>query len=64
MTQQDKQLLVNKARINGCTLNGKRAIVSGVRNNFATVWVQGGASFDWSWNAVERILNNGGNFKS
>lgn len=47
------------------TLNGLRARVSGVRNPFATVTQFGtGLSAEWSWEAVERIIANGGKFKS
>lgn len=47
------------------TLDGKRARVSGIRNDFATVTdAATGLSSEWAWPTVERIVRNGGNFKS
>lgn len=47
------------------TLNGVRARVSGIQNPFATVTQFGtGLSAEWSWEAVERIISNGGKFVS
>jgi hypothetical protein len=47
------------------TLNGVRARVSGIQNSFATVTQFGtGLSAEWSWEAVERIVAKGGDFKS
>jgi hypothetical protein len=50
---------------NEVTLNGKRAIVCGVSNDFATVaQIPQGESYAYSWHAVKRVIANGGNFKS
>jgi hypothetical protein len=47
------------------TLNGKRAKISGRKNKFATVsQLPDGESYDWSWDAVARIVKSGGKFKS
>jgi len=47
------------------TLDGKPAQIMGYRNKFATVaTMPQGPSFDWSWEAVECIVQAGGNFKS
>lgn len=47
------------------TLNGKPAKVSGIRKPFATVTQLGtGLSAEWSWEAVERVVNRDGKFKS
>lgn len=55
--------LVNRSK--GCTLNGNPAVVSGYNLDFAKVTdLITGLSAEWAWPTVERILNNGGNFKS
>ena len=47
------------------TLDGVKAIVCGVCNDYATVKaLPNGASYEWSWQAVERIVANGGAFNS
>lgn len=47
------------------TLNGLPAKVSGVNKQFATVTqLKTGLSAEWSWEAVERIVNRDGKFKS
>jgi len=47
------------------TLDGQPARIMGYRNRFATVvTMPQGPSFDWSWEAIERIVQAGGNFKS
>lgn len=47
------------------TLNGERAKISGVRNRFATVTqMRSRLSCEFSWEAVERIIANGGRFQS
>lgn len=47
------------------TLNGVRAKIGGIRNQFATVTqFKTGLSAEWSWEAVERIVAKGGDFKS
>ena len=64
MNIDEKRKLVTIARNKGCTLNGKRAFISGVRNDFASVWCDSGESYEWSWSAVERVMSKGGNFTS
>jgi hypothetical protein len=47
------------------TLNGLPAKVGGVNNRFATVTqLKSGLSAEWSWDAVERVISKGGDFKS
>ena len=47
------------------TLDGKRAKVSGIRNQFATVRdMETGLACEWAWSTVERIISKGGAFKS
>lgn len=47
------------------TLNGKPARVSGASKPFATVTdTATGLSAEWSWEAVERIVNRGGRFQA
>lgn len=48
------------------TLNGQPAQIVGVKNDVATVRTidPNGPSFEWSWQAVERVVKNGGNFKA
>jgi len=47
------------------TLDGVKATIGGVRNDYATVMaLPHGAKYDWSWPAVGRIVSNGGNFHS
>lgn len=47
------------------TLNGEPAKVNGYANRFAAVTVKAnGLSAQWSWEAVQRVVANGGAFKS
>jgi len=47
------------------TLDGNRARISGIRNDFATVTdAATGMSVEFAWPTVERIVRNGGTFKS
>lgn len=48
------------------TLNGKRAIVCGILNDYATVAVlPGGERAEFAWSTVERVIEkNDGNFNS
>lgn len=47
------------------TLNGNPAVISGANNDFATVTdMTTHLSAEWAWETVERIVNNGGEFKS
>jgi hypothetical protein len=47
-----------------CTLDGMRARVTGGKEDFAVVRADNGVGFQWSWEAVSRIMAKGGNFKS
>jgi len=47
-----------------CKLDGELAAISGVHNDFATVWTMSDtAGVQFSWEAVARVLRAGGNFK-
>ena len=47
------------------TLNGEPATISGVLNDFATVWqIPNGMKAEFAWQTVEHIINNGGNFRA
>ena len=47
------------------TLNGEKAVLSGVRNQFATVTQpRTGLSAEWSWEAARRVIAKGGRFES
>lgn len=47
------------------TLNGNRAKIGGTRNDFATVTdITTRLSAEWSWDAVARVVANGGRFTS
>lgn len=49
----------------GVTLDGRPAKVSGVYNDSATVWsLDGTVSVPFSWDAVKRIVVDGGKFTS
>ena len=46
-------------------LNGKPARISGWAHDFAMVTdLETGLSAEWSWEAVQRVVDNGGEFKS
>jgi hypothetical protein len=50
---------------NCCTLDGKIAKIIGWKERFATVaCLDDPASFQWSWQSVSEIMNNGRNFRS
>jgi hypothetical protein len=50
---------------NEVTLSGKRAIVCGVSNDYATVaQIPNGESYSYSWNAVKRVIENVVKFKT
>ena len=47
------------------TLNGEPAVISGVFMRFATVRQRrSGLSAEWAWSTVERVVSNGGAFRS
>lgn len=47
------------------TLDGTKAVIGGIRNDYATVSaLPNGARYEWSWPAVARIMSNGGQFVS
>lgn len=60
MTPDERRDAYSDLRV---TLNGKPAEIQGFRNRFGTVWARGVGSFDWSWEAIERVVKNkGGKF--
>lgn len=61
VSREDRQRLA-EAKV---TLNGEPARIGGTRNEFATVTqVHSGLSAEWSWEAAQRVVANGGKFKS
>lgn len=58
----DERYALIDARV---TLNGKPAKISGARMQFAMVAaLDGSMEFEWSWDAVARIVTAGGKFKA
>lgn len=55
--------LMRRADEMGVTLDGKPAIVRGARLPFAKVGYLNGPAVEFSWEAVERVLDGGGQFK-
>jgi hypothetical protein len=58
--------LIDKANHMGITLDGQPAAMAGARNTYGVVRLLSGKGGDveYSWPAVERILNKGGAFVS
>jgi len=52
MDQDRKDALVGR----DCTLNGKRAVIVGRLNRFATIAALDGERYDYAWETVERIM--------
>jgi len=47
------------------TLDGLPAVVCGYRNDFATVrTLDGSRQAEYAWSTLERVLTNGGRFKT
>lgn len=48
------------------TLDGKRAVIAGVKNDFATVaTIPQGPRYEWAWETVEHIVTErAGKFKT
>jgi hypothetical protein len=65
-TRDAKIALVNRARTQGCTLDGQPAVVSGYGLPFAHVRRKDGKGGDveFAWSTVDRILNRNGEFNS
>ena len=61
MPIEDRRILAE----NDVTLNGVRARIVGIKNDFATVrQLPDGLQADFAWVTVERIVNNGGEFRA
>lgn len=61
-TEAARRLEFTQAKV---TLNGEPAYVMGIYRPFAIVTQKGShLSAEWSWEAVERVIKNGGHFKS
>jgi hypothetical protein len=58
--------LIDKANAMGITLDGEIAAMAGARNTYGVVRLLSGKGGDveYSWPAIERILDNGGKFVS
>jgi len=65
-TRDYRFVLVDKANAMGITLDGEIAAMAGARNTYGVVRLLSGKGGDveYSWPAVERILNKGGAFVS
>ena len=64
---EERQALIEDARTNGCTLDGKPAYVTGYNLAFAAVTPKGhgnGGSVEFAWGTVARILSTHRNFQS
>ena len=65
ITYDERQAMVDYSNKGAVTLNDKQAYISGVRNDFATIWTDCGLTYEWSWKTVKRIINEkGGAFHS
>ena len=65
ITQKDKDSACLFSSVFGVRLDGKPATIKGRLNKFATVaQIESALSCEFSWPAVKRILNKGGNFKT
>ncbi len=54
---------INRLIDSSATLNGKQAVICGRLNPFAVVRaLDGSISAEFSWQAVSRIIEKGGNF--
>ena len=63
LTLDEKCTLVDRACSENITLDGESAIVTGVKNAFATV-CSNTCSVEFAWPTVQRIMNKSGDFKS
>lgn len=66
MTTDQKYALIDRAHELKITLDGKPATLAGAKQPFAGVAALDGSTgwVQFSWDAVARILNSGGQFKS
>lgn len=65
ISQKEKDDLVLLSYVRGCTLDGKSAHVVGRLLDFAIVaQLDGPLNVEFSWEAVQRILNKDGKFSS
>jgi len=65
MKQANIDQIFERAKTSPITLDNKPANVSGRLCKYATIWTQNNISgVQFSWQAVERIVSNGGNFRS
>lgn len=64
-TVEQRRKMVNDFLDNGgtVTLNGEPAQVAGFKRQFGYVW-SSKESYQWSWDAIRRILNKGGAFQT
>jgi len=67
VTLEEKKSLVVLAKKDGITLDGKPAMLVGVRNKFPSVaeTANSGKAFEFSWKAVREVMyNKQGRFNS
>lgn len=64
-SRQERQNLLEQAAQQSVTLDGKLAVISGLESNFPVVrTLDRSASAEFSWSAVENILNGDGKFRT
>lgn len=64
-TAKEKGALIERSRTLEITLDGEPAVIGGRLLKFGFVGTLNGSKrFEWSWAAIERVLNSGGQFKS
>lgn len=65
MNTERKENLIDRSKAMKITLDGKPATIGGRLLNFAIVGtVDGSQKYEWAWETVQKILNDGGKFTS
>jgi hypothetical protein len=62
-TVEQKTEIIERAKKMNVTLDGEPATINGRLLAFAVV-ASKSKQFEWAWPTVQRVLNNGGQFKS
>jgi len=64
-TTNQKTALIDRSKEMTITLDGEPAVINGRLLEFAVVsTLSGSKRFEWAWATVEKILKEGGSFKS
>lgn len=57
--------IAEKWRVKPCTLDGEAAVIKGWDNQFAKIWsLESDKECEFAWATVNRIMENGGRFKT